>query len=246
MDGSLLESVDAAVLVVDSSGNIRWCNHTARRLLRLGEDHVVGKNLNELLVTPAEGVGTRGRGRMRARDGVEVAVRWSARPASLEDGAGRVLTLSECEDEACTPVPGVVSSRTGEAERPSLDALTFEDLFDLPAIQRLQDEFARATGVASIITRTDGAPITRASSFCRLCQDVIRGTEKGRQNCFRSDAELGRFRSDGPTVQPCMSGGLWDAGAAISVGGNHVANWLIGQVRDETQSEEKIAAYARE
>jgi PAS domain S-box len=43
-----------------------------------------------------------------------------------------------------------------------------------------------------------------------------------------------------------MSGGLWDAGASITVGGRHVANWLIGQVRDETQSEESMRAYARE
>ena len=43
-----------------------------------------------------------------------------------------------------------------------------------------------------------------------------------------------------------MSGGLWDAGAAISVGGRHIANWLIGQVRDETQTEESIRVYARE
>jgi light-regulated signal transduction histidine kinase (bacteriophytochrome) len=43
-----------------------------------------------------------------------------------------------------------------------------------------------------------------------------------------------------------MSGGLWDAGAGISVGGSHIANWLIGQVRDETQTEEKMRDYARE
>ena len=43
-----------------------------------------------------------------------------------------------------------------------------------------------------------------------------------------------------------MSGGLWDAGAGISVGGRHIANWLIGQVRDATQTEEKMRAYARE
>jgi signal transduction histidine kinase/CheY-like chemotaxis protein len=42
-----------------------------------------------------------------------------------------------------------------------------------------------------------------------------------------------------------MSGGLWDAGAAISVGGKHLANWLIGQVRDATQTEETIRVYAR-
>ncbi len=43
-----------------------------------------------------------------------------------------------------------------------------------------------------------------------------------------------------------MSGGLWDAGAGISVGGCHIANWLIGQVRDVTQSEENMLRYARE
>lgn len=126
----------------------------------------------------------------------------------------------------------------------SLDIL-FEELFDLDDIQRLQDEFAMATGVASIITHTDGTPITRPSNFCRLCIDIIRKTERGLINCFHSDAEIGRFRPDGPTIQPCLSGGLWDAGAAISVGGRHIANWLIGQVRDETQTEEKMREYAR-
>ena len=43
-----------------------------------------------------------------------------------------------------------------------------------------------------------------------------------------------------------MSGGLWDAGAGITVGGHHVANWLIGQVRDATQTEESMRAYAKE
>ncbi len=43
-----------------------------------------------------------------------------------------------------------------------------------------------------------------------------------------------------------MSGGFWGAGAGISVGGRHIANWLIGQVRDETQTEEQVRAYARE
>lgn len=125
------------------------------------------------------------------------------------------------------------------------DPIAFEDLFNINDIQRLQDEFARASGVASIITHVDGTPITVPSNFCRLCQNVIRATETGLRNCYRSDAELGRYHPSGPVVQPCMSGGLWDAGAAISVGGRHVANWLIGQVRDQTQTEEQMRHYAR-
>ena len=125
------------------------------------------------------------------------------------------------------------------------DGITFAELFDLATIQRIQDEFAAATGVASIITQPDGTPITRPSNFCRLCQDIIRCTEAGRRNCFHSDALLGRHHPDGPLIQPCLSGGLWDAGASITIGDRHIANWLIGQVRDATQSEEKILAYAR-
>ena len=41
-------------------------------------------------------------------------------------------------------------------------------------------------------------------------------------------------------------GVLWDPGAAISVGGRHIANWLIGQVRDETQTDARMWAYAHE
>ena len=124
--------------------------------------------------------------------------------------------------------------------------IAFEDLFELPTIQRIQDEFSEATGVASAITMPDGSLITTPSNFSQLCLGVIRKTEKGCRNCAQSDAELGRYHSEGPIIQHCRSAGLWDAGVSISVGGQHVANWLIGQVRDESQTEDGIRAYARE
>ena len=63
---------------------------------------------------------------------------------------------------------------------------------------------------------------------------------------MNSDALLGGYNPSGPTIQPCLSGGLWDAGAAISIGGKHIANWMIGQVRNSSQSEEKLCIYAQE
>ncbi|WP_163338218.1 PocR ligand-binding domain-containing protein [Desulfopila sp. IMCC35008] len=124
--------------------------------------------------------------------------------------------------------------------------ISFSDLFAIDDIQQLQDEFAIATGVASIITTPEGVPITKPSNFCRLCSEIIRNTDKGRSNCYKSDAIIGCPSLVGPTVQTCMSGGLWDAGAGITVEGRHIANWLIGQVRDETQTEEQMANYAKE
>jgi PAS domain S-box-containing protein len=124
------------------------------------------------------------------------------------------------------------------------NGIAFEDLFDPAAIQRLQDAFASATGVASIITHPNGTPITAPSNFTHLCSKIIRQTEQGCFNCYQSDAAIGRYHPSGPIVQQCLSGGLWDAGASITVGGRHLANWLIGQVRDETQNEESMRAYA--
>ncbi len=146
--------------------------------------------------------------------------------------------------------------RTEEALEKRLIALTlpldvegnieFEELFNLDQIQKLQDQFALATGVASIITRTDGFPITKPSNFCDLCESLIRNTRKGRENCHYSDSVIGRHNPEGPIVQLCLSGGLWDAGASISVGGRHIANWLIGQVRDGAKDESRLREYARE
>ncbi|MGB5073751.1 MAG: PAS domain S-box protein [Bacteroidota bacterium] len=122
----------------------------------------------------------------------------------------------------------------------------FLALFGANELQSLQDLFAEANGVASIITHPDGTPLTNPSNFCRLCSGVIRKTEKGLANCFASDAELGRQHPTGPIVQPCLSGGLWDAGASITIGGCHVANWLIGQVRNEDLDESLMLNYADE
>jgi signal transduction histidine kinase/ligand-binding sensor protein len=124
------------------------------------------------------------------------------------------------------------------------DIPSFESLFDLEEIQEIQDSFAAATGVASIITDVQGRPITRPSNFCRLCRDIIRKTEKGLFNCMQSDRIMGRYHEQGPVIQPCLSGGLCDAGVSIHVGGKHIANWLIGQVRTPDMDMERAKQYA--
>jgi anti-anti-sigma factor len=126
-----------------------------------------------------------------------------------------------------------------------LSELRFEDIFDLAEIQHIQDAFSSATGVASIITDVDGTPITQPSNFCNLCQ-LVRSTEQGLINCMQSDAALGKLNPDGPIVQPCLSGGLFDGGTSIMVGDRHIANWLIGQVLDDTFNEEQMLQYARQ
>lgn len=156
-------------------------------------------------------------------------------------GTGRDITERRRMEEVLTSRIVALTQPWNEEE-----GIQFKDMFNLEEIQKLQDLFAEATGVASIITHVDGSPITRPSNFCRLCIHLIRNTEKGLHNCYHSDAIIGRHNPDGPIIQPCLSGGLWDAGASITVGGKHIANWLIGQVRDQTQNENRMLEYAQE
>ena len=142
----------------------------------------------------------------------------------------------------------IVQGRLDSLTRPGSETpdLSFIDLFDLDEIQEIQDAFAKATGVASIITDTGGKPITKPSNFCRLCRDVIRKTEKGLADCFHSDTVISRHHPHGPNIQPCLNGGLWKGGTSISVGKRHIANWLIGQVRSDALNEEEMIEYAKE
>jgi ligand-binding sensor protein len=125
--------------------------------------------------------------------------------------------------------------------------IKFEELFDLEQIQKIQDAFAAATNVASIITTPDGVPITKPSNFRYLCMELIRKSEKGLCNCMKSDAIIGAVSAEGRAiVRPCLSGGLWDGGASIGFGDVHIANWLIGQVVDESFDKQKMLVYADE
>jgi PAS domain S-box-containing protein len=123
--------------------------------------------------------------------------------------------------------------------------ISFGDLFDIDAIQRLQDLFAKAFGVASLISSPDGTPITRPSGFCDFC-NIIRKTEIGARKCEHSDSIIGRINESGPTIQRCLSGGLLDGGVNITVGGHHIANWFVGQIRDESLSDEEMMKFAEE
>ncbi len=180
--------------------------------------------------------------RYRAKDGSYHWIEWNSRPQ------GKHIYAAARDITARKKLEQRLEKRMLELTRPAEDCgdIDFNELIDIDMIQKLQDEFSDATGVASLITRTDGTPITRPSNFTRLCQEVIRKTKKGCENCYKSDAAIGAYSADGPIIKSCLSGGLWDAGSAIMVGGKHVANWLIGQVRDEELKEEQLAAYARE
>ena len=118
------------------------------------------------------------------------------------------------------------------SDNSSVTDYRFSELFDLNEIQKLQDIFSAAVGVASVITELDGTPITTPSGFCSFCRNIGK-SEVSRNNCLVSDLVIRSQSNDSPKIQRCLNGELLDGGASIVVEGRHIANWLIRQPLDE-------------
>ncbi|MBU0984289.1 MAG: PocR ligand-binding domain-containing protein, partial [candidate division Zixibacteria bacterium] len=127
------------------------------------------------------------------------------------------------------------------------ETIRLQDLINLEDLQRIQDSFARALGVASIITDLDGNALTRPSNFTRLCE-LIGTSEEGARRCRESNRIRGQTAREHmkPIYHQCKSCGFVDASAPIVVAGQHIANWLIGQSNVLGVNGEQISAYARE
>lgn len=176
-----------------------------------------------------------------------VWVKCNSYPVFADEGPLRQVVVTFVDISEQKRAEQAIQKRVMALTRPlEGDPISFDELFNLEEVQRLQDEFARATGVASIITDPNGVPLTAPSNFTRLCREIIRQTEKGCASCQQFHAVLGHHNPEGPNIQHCPAVGLWDAGAGITAGGKHIASWLIGQVRDENQTTAEISACARE
>ena len=128
----------------------------------------------------------------------------------------------------------------------AFSGMSFRDMFDMEEIQRIQDAFSAATGVASVILDPAGCPVTRPSRFIRVCQ-LLRSSPAGAERCTRATGEsLGMVGFPGYCMGKCFSGRLFNGGTEIRMGGRRIAVWLVGQVTDEEIDEGYIRDCAGE
>ncbi len=122
----------------------------------------------------------------------------------------------------------------------SVNRLT--DILDRSEIQALQDRFSEITGVASVLTDINGVPITEFSGFCKLCT-AIREHPDGKASCREINARYCTVFTEDPEINHCPQLGLWEAGAKIFLGDNHIGNWIVGQLRPDEFDLGKILRY---
>lgn len=98
--------------------------------------------------------------------------------------------------------------------------LFFSDFFEVQEIQEIQNALAHATGIASLITDVSGNFIMKSNNFCPLCHTLYSTEKRWRRYLYSEEENLELY----------FVGGLWEGKIHIIVDGQHVANWLVGQV----------------
>ncbi|HMQ51620.1 MAG TPA: PocR ligand-binding domain-containing protein [Anaerolineae bacterium] len=105
-----------------------------------------------------------------------------------------------------------------------------EDIIDLPILQRIQDTFSQAMGLAAMVVSKTGQPVTQASNFQPICT-LIRSTAKGRARCGECDAAGGfaALKTGKPHCYVCTNG-LMDVAAPIVIDGEYFGGIYCGQI----------------
>lgn len=126
------------------------------------------------------------------------------------------------------------------------ETITLTDLIDGGTLQRIQDAFANATGMAALTVDLDG-PVTRLSNPTEFCMTLTRGCPKGAERCNKCDLQGGEEagRTGRPAVYYCH-GGLMDFAAPILLGRRQIGSMIGGQVLPEPPDEGKFRRIARE
>ncbi|AWW26495.1 PocR ligand-binding domain-containing protein [Acetobacterium sp. KB-1] len=118
--------------------------------------------------------------------------------------------------------------------------LKITDIIDVEVLQRIQDSFSDATGLAAVTVDYKGNPITEYSNFSEYCT-CVRKESSNRDCCFQSDAHGGieSARSGKPSIYICH-GGLVDLAVPIMVKGNYLGAIMAGQVKIDEEEMKRL------
>lgn len=127
------------------------------------------------------------------------------------------------------------------------DEITLTDLFEVEMLQRIQDAFAKMTGLAAQITDANGKPITRGSNYTDFCSKYTRKSVLGCVRCEQCDkrgAELAL--KSGSSITYYCHAGLLDFAAPIMAGDTMIGCFVGGQVLTEPPDITKVMQVAAE
>lgn len=126
------------------------------------------------------------------------------------------------------------------------DEINLKDVLNVEFLQKFQDAFSGATGMASISVDLHDS-VTNPSNFTEFCIDLTRGSKIGLERCLACDLKGGEDakRTGCPSVYYCHAG-LMDFGVPIVVNGQQIGSVIGGQVLPKAPDENKFRQIAME
>ncbi|MBE5877751.1 MAG: response regulator [Lachnospiraceae bacterium] len=129
----------------------------------------------------------------------------------------------------------------------SEENIKLTDLLDVEMLQRVQDAFAKMTGLAVITVDADGIPVTKGSNFCSFCSLYNRNSPLGAFRCQSCDASGAKLALEaGKPVSYTCHAGLVEFAAPILANDTMIGYFVGGQVRTAPPNVASILQAARE
>lgn len=116
--------------------------------------------------------------------------------------------------------------------------MEIREFLDISKLQKIQDDFSNATGLAAIAVGMDGEYLTEGSNFTDFCMKYTRGSEEGLRRCVKCDNEC--------TGTYFCHAGLMDFSLDIMVNDEKVGAIIGGQVLPNAPDEEEFRKTAVE
>lgn len=111
------------------------------------------------------------------------------------------------------------------------EKLRLTDLIEVEILQKMQDAFAKMTGMAALTTDEFGTAITKGTNFSSFCTEYCRKSAVGVKRCEACDRNgaLMALENRGPVSYYCHAG-LIDFAAPIMLNGTMIGGFIGGQV----------------
>jgi len=166
-------------------------------------------------------------------DGGTSFVQCTAAPLPLP-GYGAVLALADITEQR--RMEQIIKSRLAAVTTPPAQPLDldFTDLIELEDTQAVQDAFALATGVVSVLTTPSGTPLTRPSNFAAPCAMLCHDQDGAPRSCALTLP---------PELRPLVPG-LLTGEAPIMAGNKPLAVWRVFQKLEGFDTAAATAALA--
>ncbi|MEI7528081.1 MAG: PocR ligand-binding domain-containing protein [Elusimicrobiota bacterium] len=135
----------------------------------------------------------------------------------------------------------VVRAKLEAMLAPEGDTGTLEiaDIFDIPAIQRIMDEFYELTNIGIGIIGIDGKVLV-GTGWQDICTKFHRVHPETARNCAESDTVLTKGVEPGTCRTYLCRNNLRDIATPIMVGGKHVGNLFLGQFLYEDEPRDYV------